>query len=122
MWEALSMGIRKLYRTVCVNCESDAGHSEFNLEYYLLEKEILLDGFSVNTYGVEIVKCSKGKDNTICREYRKVFDIFCTQREAEDVLEKLARNTVTPVCLLDVLENMIGTGDLVNEEASFLAV
>lgn len=116
------MGMRKLYRTVHVNSESETGIANFNLEYYLLEKEIALDGFSVNTYGVEIVKTSKGEDNSVRREYRKVFDIFCTQKEAENVLDKLARNTVTPVCLLDVLENMIGTGDLINEEASFLAV
>lgn len=116
------MAMRKLYRTVSVNCESETGNANFNLEYYLLEKEIALDGFSVNTYGVEIVKSSKGEGNVVYREYRKVFDIFCSQKEAEKVLEKLANNTVTPVCLLDVLENLIGTGDLVNEEASFLAV
>ena len=116
------MAIRKLYKTVHVNSESEMGNSEFDLEYYVLEKEILLDGFSVNTYGVEITKRSRGEGNTLCKEYRKVFDIFCTQSEAEAVLEKLVRNTVTPVSLLDVLENMIGTGDLVNEETSFLAV
>lgn len=116
------MAIRKLFKTVHVNSDSEAGNSEFDLEYCLLEKEIVLDSFSVNTYGVEITKIYKNKDNTLCKEYRKVFDIFCTQSEAEAVLEKLARNTVTPVSLLDVLENMIGTGELVNEEASFLAV
>ena len=87
-----------------------------------LEKEIKLDGFCVCTYGVEISKCMRGEDNVLHKEYRKVFDVFCTRKEAEEILEKLARNTVTPISLLDVLENLIGIGDLVNEETSFMAV
>ena len=116
------MAMRKLFQTVHVNSESEIGNSEFDLEYYLLEKEIQLDGFCVNTYGVEISKCSKDENKVLHKEYRKVFDVFCTQKDAEEVLEKLARNAVTPISLLDVLESMIGTGDLVNEETSFIAV
>lgn len=116
------MSMRKLFKTVHVNSESEIGNSEFDLEYYILEKEIKLDGFCVCTYGVEISKCMRGEDNVLHKEYRKVFDVFCTRKEAEEILEKLARNTVTPISLLDVLENLIGIGDLVNEETSFMAV
>ena len=116
------MANRKLFRTVSVNSKDDAVNYDFDLEYYILEKEIHLDAIYVNTYGVEICKCQKDSDGVIHKEYRKVFDVFCTKKEAEEILEKLARNTVTPISLLDVLENLIGTGDLINEETSFAAV
>ncbi|MBQ4516622.1 MAG: hypothetical protein II978_07520 [Clostridia bacterium] len=116
------MANRKLYKTVSVNSEDNLASYDFDLEYYILEKEIQLDGICVNTYGVEICKCRKDADEVVHKEYRKVFDVFCTKKEAEEILEKLARNTVTPISLLDVLENLIGTGDLINEETSFVAV
>ena len=116
------MANRKLYRTVNVKSLSEAGNREFDLEYYMLEKEIKLDDICVHTYGVEICKVCVDEDNVSHKEYRKVYDVFCTQGEAIEVIEKLARNTVTPISLLDVLENLIGTGDLINEEASFEAV
>ncbi len=113
---------RKLYQKVHVDSTGENGNSQFDLEYYILEKEIMIDGMCINTYGVEISKLFKAEDGVVYKEYRKIFDIFCTEREAEKVLEKLARNTVTPISLLDVLENLIGTGDLINEETSFVAV
>ncbi len=116
------MANRKLYKTVHVDRKSDAANYDFDLEYYILEKEIKLDSICVNTYGVEICKSKQDADGVTQKEYRKVFDVFCTQKETEEVLEKLARNTVTPINLLDVLENLIGTGDLINEETSFQAV
>ena len=112
------MAKRKLFKTVHVNSDSEVGNSEFDLKYYVLEKEIRLEKLCIFTYGIEISKCSRDKQNS--REYRKVYDVFGTQKEAEEILEKLARNTVTPVSLLEVLENLIGTGDFVNEESSFL--
>ncbi|MBR5156684.1 MAG: hypothetical protein IKW59_02840 [Clostridia bacterium] len=116
------MANRKLYKTVSVNSKSDAANYDFDLEYYILEKEIKLDGICVNTYGVEICKSLKDSDGVVHKEYRKVFDVFCTEKETKEILEKLARNTVTPISLLEVLENLIGTGDLINEETSFLIV
>ena len=116
------MAKRKLYQKVQVSSEGVGGKTNFDLEYYVLEKEVTIDGMCINTYGVEISKLFKGDDGVVYKEYRKVFDIFCTEREAEAVLKKLARNTVTPISLLDVLENLIGTGDLINEETSFVAV
>ncbi len=107
---------RNFFRSVNVNCESDIGRREFILDYFWLEKDVRIEGFSVNTYGIEISKREKTADNENYCEYRRVYDIFCTKAEALDALDKLVRNTVTPVSLLDVLEDMIGVGELVNEE------
>lgn len=107
---------RSFYKSVCVSCESDMGRREFILDYFLLEKDIKIEGFSVNTYGIEISKREKKENSENYYEYRRVYDIFCTKAEALGALDTLVRNTVTPVSLLDVLEDMIGIGELVNEE------
>jgi len=116
------MAIRKLYKTVNVSSECDGEERKFWLDYYILEKEVEIEEFSVNTYGIEICKRSKREDNSSYFEYRKIFDIFCTEEETVDVINKLARNSVTPICMQEVLEDLIGTGDFVSEEFLVAAV
>jgi hypothetical protein len=88
----------------------------FFLDYYIIEKEILIDGFTFHTYGLEIAK--RMDSGGACTEFRRVYDVFCTEKEAFEALNTLIRNAVTPVCLLEILEDMIGVGDFVNEESS----
>ncbi|MBP3337633.1 MAG: hypothetical protein J6L59_04420 [Clostridia bacterium] len=107
---------RIFYKSVSVMCESDDLRKDFILDYYLLEKDVKIEGFSVNTYGIEISKREKKSEKQNFCEYRRVYDIFCTKDKALETLESLVRNTVTPVSLLDVLEDLIGVGELVNEE------
>lgn len=110
------VAMRKLYKTVNVASECDGEERKFFLDYYILEKEVQIEGFSVNTYGIEICKRAKRENNTSYFEYRKIFDIFCTEEETASVIDKLARNSVTPICMQEVLEDLIGTGDFVSEE------
>ncbi len=116
------MAMRKLYKTVSVASECDGEERRFSLDYYILEKEVQIEGFSVNTYGIEICKRDKRENNSSYFEYRKIFDIFCTEAETMDVLDKLSRNSVTPICMQEVLEDLIGTGDFVSEEFLVAAV
>lgn len=113
---------RKFYKSICVRCESDLGKREFMLDYFLLEKDVRIEGFALNTYGIEISKREKTSALQNYTEYRRVYDIFCTEAEAVAALKKLCENTVTPVSLLDVLEDMIGVGELVNEERLVRAI
>ena len=110
------MAMRKLYKTVNVSSECDGEKIKFWLDYYILEKEVQIEGYSVNTYGIEICKRSKRENNSSYFEYRKIFDIFCSEAETVSVIDKLARNSVTPICMQEVLEDLIGTGDFVCEE------
>ena len=116
------MAMRKLYKTVNVASECEGEERKFMLDYYILEKEVEIEGFSVNTYGIEICKRGKKENGASYFEYRKIFDIFCTEEETEDVIDKLARNSVTPICMQEVLEDLIGTGDFVSEELLVAAV
>ena len=114
--------MRKLYKTVNVASECDGEEMKFWLDYYVLEKEVEIEGFSVNTYGIEICKRAKRENGSSYFEYRKIFDIFCTEEETTSVIDKLARNSVTPICMQEVLEDLIGTGDFVSEEVLVEAV
>ena len=115
------MSIRRIVRKVVVNTQEERNRS-FTLEYYTLEKETYLEGATHNTYGVEVLKREKTEQGTLRIEYRKVFDIFCTENEARTVANVLADNTVTPISVHDVIEQFIGTDEIEYEEYEVMAV
>lgn len=115
------MSIRRQVRKVVVNTEEEKKRS-FILEYYTLEKEIYLEGASHNTYGVEVLKRENTEQGTLRIEYRKVFDVFCTEEQARAVANVLADNTVTPISVHDVIEQFIGTDEIEYEEYEVMAV
>lgn len=109
------MSIRRAVRKVVVNTEEERKR-KFILEYYTLEKEIYVEGESYNTYGIEVLKRETTDFGTLRIEYRKVFDIFCTEAQAKMAANILADNTVTPVSVKDVVEQFIGTDEIECEE------
>ena len=115
------MSNRKTIRTVIVNVTEDEQRS-FVLEYSILEKEVYIEGTSANTYGIEVLKREKTILGTLRVEYRKIFDVFCTEQEATNAIHLLADNTVTPVSCHDIVEQLIGTDEIVCEEYEVLAV
>lgn len=115
------MSIRKPIRKAVVNVEGDIKRS-FILEYFTLEKETYVEGESHNTYGVEVLKREKTEFGTLRIEYRKVFDVFCTENDAINAVNLLADNTVTPVSLRDIIEQLIGADEIEYEEYEILAV
>lgn len=76
------------------------------LEYYLIESEVNyieeLKGKKV--YGIEIVKKSDGKPE----ERQIIRNIFCSRENTKYILEKLAYNSVTPIELPYILDDIIG--------------
>ena len=114
--------MRKLIQTVSVTAKEEDTTRFFQLEYCVIAKDAYVEGMTTETYGIEILKKEKTKSGTLKVEYRKVFDVFCTQAEAVNCAYLLARNTVTPVSLRDILEQMIGTDSIDCEEYEILAV
>ena len=114
------MSIRRPVRKITVNVEES--QRKFVLEYCTLEKEISLEGASHNTYGVEVLKQERTESGTMRIEYRKIFDVFCTEQEAISACILLCDNTVTPVSLKDVIEQLIGTDEIESEEYEIMAV
>lgn len=116
------MSIRKLIRKVTVSVTECEVAQNFTLEYYVLERETSVDAISANTYGVEVLKRSNPNSKTLKVEYRKVFDIFCTEAEAVEAAIVLAENTVTPVSVCDIIEQFIGTDEFDCEEYEIAAI
>ncbi|MBR7164632.1 MAG: hypothetical protein IKD21_06670 [Clostridia bacterium] len=106
--------MRKLVKTVNVATD-ESGEETFFLDYYILEKEVQVEGISISRFGLEIYKRAQRKDGTPYAEYRKVFDVFQTEAEANEVLHLLARNTVTPVSMKEILEDLLGCSDFSGE-------
>lgn len=90
---------------------------EFMLEYYLIKHSVLdvSPRLHLFTYGVEIVKRSCGDSEVI--ETKLISDVCCSVMKMNDMISLLARNTVTPMCLHDVIEDFISNGE--EEKAVF---
>lgn len=76
------------------------------LEYYLVESDIsapeVSDGKKV--YGIGIIK----KTNEECSESSLIADFSCCISRTKEVLGKLVSNSVTPVALNYILEDIVG--------------
>lgn len=116
------MSTRKLIQTITVSVDEGEETKRFVLEYYVLARETYVEGTSANTYGIEVLKRSQTPFHTLRVEYRKIFDIFCSEAEAADAALVLARNTVTPISVRDIIEQFIGTSEFECEEYEIAAV
>ena len=113
---------RTFYAETDLDDNSGEIRKQYHLQYYLLQKEIMLEGIGFCTYGIEIVLFERNGKENANPEYSKVYDAFCTRKDAEEVLDSLVRNKVTPVHLMEVLQDTVGVGDLVNRETSIQAI
>lgn len=82
--------------------EEDVKMDDFKLSYSLTESQIELEGEKYIVYGVEIEKRSLSKV-----EKNKLEDITTDRKKAEEILEIIKTNEVTPVHLCDVIENFL---------------
>lgn len=76
------------------------------LEYYLLESdhnEVHQDE-AKKIYGIEIVK----KEGILNVERETILDFSCCMESTRSLLNTLANNTVTPIALPFILDDMIG--------------
>lgn len=80
---------------------------EMTLDYYLIRESISEDYCDLIRYGVKVVKtvreCGGGK--TV--ELKQINNIFYREEEADDFVRLIMRNKVTPISLMDVVEDYI---------------
>lgn len=67
--------------------------------------ECTCDIAPVQTYGVAVSFHATGGDVNSAQ----VDDISCSQKQVEDLLQSLMKNTVTPVSLRDVVEDYLAS-------------
>jgi hypothetical protein len=77
----------------------------FELEYYLLESDSDYQGKDANEkiYGVGVLKKTSGE----CCEEDMVLNCFSSIEETNKLVNKLVENTVTPVGLKSVVEDLL---------------
>ncbi|MBE7010576.1 MAG: hypothetical protein E7418_03700 [Ruminococcaceae bacterium] len=113
--------MRRLVKTVAID-EVAGEHKAFGLDYYVLQKDVMFEGKTYTRYGLEICKRATRENGTPYLEYRKIFDLFHSEEEAEHVLLLLAAGAVTPISMKDILEDLLGTTEFVHEEVFVEAV
>lgn len=106
--------MRYLYRTVKVTGVGETEKS-FVLDYYVLAKEVEVEEQKAVRYGIEIYKKGHRPCGTAYIEYRKIFDVFATEGEAMAVLDVMANNTVTPISMKEILEDLLGVEEFAGE-------
>lgn len=92
---------RNLINSVDVTTDELYGHEEqgFNLEYYMVETNDTQDNDFI--YGVEIRKVKNGRVQEVVSEYQ----ICRTYDRAKRFIDVLAKNTVTPSGLVDIIKD-----------------
>ena len=87
-------------------CGETGTHYPMELQYYLLERETTIEEelIGIKAYGVGIIK----KTQEECSEARFVEDFSSSLARTKEVLNLLVKNSVTPISLYDVLEDIAG--------------
>ena len=81
---------------VTVNEVGIHGNQNFNLEYHLINNDD-------NTYGIEILKI----DTNTAHSEKSVINIATVKENALDLINKLAKNKVTPLTLGYIKEDFL---------------
>jgi len=101
------MGEKFLEKRVTLDLEDENRNTgSIQLEYYLLESKLNESETEEprNAYGIEIVK--KSQEESI--EIQRYNDICFTREKIRGLIELLAKNTVTPVSLPYILDDLLG--------------
>lgn len=79
---------------------------EVLVEYYVTELEKDDEGFDEEPFGIEVIKKQK-IDGIVYHEVKRVAHLGGDIASVVQVLELLYRNCVTPVCVADVLDDLL---------------
>ena len=80
---------------------------ETTLDYYLIREKIGEEYCDLVRYGVKVVKTVKEYGGGKTVELKQINNIFYRERDADDFVRLIMRNRVTPISLMDVVEDYI---------------
>lgn len=76
----------------------------FEVEYYLLESIIkCVSGADDTLYGMDIIKKCDG--NIVDRQ--TICDVMPSKYQTQEIIDIMAKNKVTPISVLDVLDDIL---------------
>jgi hypothetical protein len=88
------------------NCCISGGEA-IQLEYFLLETDLESDRDLTKSYGIEIVKKCNQCGQTISTETDIIHCLSTEKEQAQEIINKLIANTVTPVSMIYVIEDLL---------------
>lgn len=95
----------KIYGNIEINDEFEGlTNNPIQLEYYKIYNNI--EPKNMKPYGIGITKtyCNEMEVNIEKREFN---NIFSKEKEADNMLDLLIKNEVTPITLRDILEDFV---------------
>ena len=72
---------RTFYAETDLDDNSGENSKRYHLQYYLLQKEIMLEGIGFCTYGIEIVLFERNGGEDANPEYSRVYDAVPSQKK-----------------------------------------
>lgn len=101
----MSKFLEKMIKIVPQEISDETGNG-LELEYYLVEYEAEGEDCSLQQkgYGIEIIE----RENGCLKESIMFKDIYCQREKTEKLIKKLIENTVTPVSLPYILDDLVG--------------
>lgn len=98
--------MEKFYRKIRIS-KTRTNLQGFSLNYYITKMIVEIEGNSVLTYGISIIKNFLDEKQLIRWEKRTVNNIALREEEIYDFAERLYKNKVTPIHLLDIAEDYV---------------
>jgi len=81
---------------------------EICLEYYMLEVDSCnFDLERQKLYGIQVVKTERDYSKKTSTETELIPELSPNKEEVKEILKKLILNKVTPICLVNVLEDIV---------------
>lgn len=106
--------IREFYGGTSLNC-NDIEHfmnkGKVELKYYKIISDIMGKKSKSKKYGIEVVK-KRVEKNIVTEEKKEIFNFTEKEEVAERVLELLKINKVSPINVVEILEDLTSNKSL----------
>lgn len=77
------------------------------LEYYIIPEDISPDNCTLRSYGIRVVKTERSEGGGSVVESKEINNVFYHRSDAQKFVDLIKRNCVTPMALMDVVEDYI---------------
>ena len=82
-------------------------YMSMELEYYIVPRHISPELCGLESYGIKVVKIQREEGGGAVVESKEIDNVFYRKSDAEKFINLIKRNCVTPMTLMDVVEDYI---------------
>ena len=77
------------------------------LEYYIIPRHISPQMCGLESYGIKVIKTEREEGGGAVVESKEIDNVFYRKSDAKKFINLIKRNRVTPMTLMDVVEDYI---------------